>query len=302
MPELTVSMPAYNTAKYIGEAIESVLRQTGADFELVVVDDASADDTSKVALSFEAKDRRVKVLRNPVNRGISYCHNRVIRESESRFIAHVDSDDLVLPNAFQRLLTTLNSDPGIGQVHCYFLEVSEDGKMTREAFRARRRGLLKNRPPDMDYKRELLVRGTVTNHLRTYRREVFEDLGCFNESLAYAEDYEMALRIVDRYKIKLVPEFLYCFRQHESNTTKRLDLSSLALFLQRLRICRELSKTNKIRFLSNGEYSLNKLMLEGLYEMVRAAEFRNCLPELLKMLRGTRYTSGQAEDPGRCSA
>jgi glycosyltransferase involved in cell wall biosynthesis len=283
MPELTVSMPAYNTEKYIGDAIKSVLRQTGVDLELIIVDDGSQDNTQEVALSLE--DPRVKLITNKANRGISYCHNQVIRASDSRFIAHVDSDDLVLPGAFRRIVTEFKSDPRIGQVHCYFFEVDEDGKVTREAFRARRKGLLKNRPPDMDYKRELLVRGTVTNHLRTYRREVFEELGCFNERLRYSEDYEMALRIIDRYTIKLVPEFLYCYRRHNGNTTNRLDLSSLGFFFQRLRICRELSKNNQLSFLQNGKYNLNRLLLEGLYEMMREAEFRNFFPELLKMAR-----------------
>jgi glycosyltransferase involved in cell wall biosynthesis len=283
MPELTVSMPAYNTENYIGQAIQTVLRQTGVDFELIIVDDGSQDDTQKIARSFE--DPRVKLLINKANTGISHCHNLVVRASDSRFIAHVDSDDLLLPGAFQRMVAALKSDPRVGQAHCYFFEMDEDGKVTRRAFRARRRGQLKDRPPNMDYKRELLVRGTVTNHLRTYRREVFQDLGYFNESLRYSEDYEMALRIIDRYTIKLVPEFLYCYRRHYSNTTNRLDLSTLEIFLQRLRICRELSKNNKLNFLQNGKYNLNRLMLEGLFEIIRSAELRNVFPELIKMAR-----------------
>jgi len=283
MPELTVSMPAYNTEKFIGDAIKSVLRQTGVDFDLIVVDDGSEDDTTKVALSFE--DPRVKLLRNESNKGISHCHNLVIRASDSRFIAHVDSDDLVLPDALRKLVAKLKSDPRVGQVHCHFFEIDEQGQATREAFRARRKRLLQSRPPDMDYKRELLVRGTVTNHLRTYRKEVFTEVGLFNESLRFAEDYEMALRIVDRYTIKLVPEFLYCYRRHKGNTTNRIDLSSLGFFFQRLRICRELSKNNKLSFLQDGKYNLNRLMLEGLYELIRSAEFRNFFPELVKMAR-----------------
>jgi GT2 family glycosyltransferase len=286
MPELTVSMPAYNTAKYIGAAIESVLRQRGVDFELMVVDDASQDDTARVARSF--KDPRVRVFVNRVHLGISACHNLVIQRSNAPFIAHVDSDDIVLPHAFRKLVAELASDSTIGQVHCYFLEIDESGKTTGAAVRARRNRLLATRPPGMDYKRELIVRGTVTNHLRTYRREVFQTVGYFNESLGYAEDYEMALRIVDRYKIKLVPEFLYAFRQHGGSTTKRFDLSSVELFCQRIRICRELYRRDKLSYLKSREYNLNKLILLGLWEIVRSAEIRNFLPELAKLLRGPR--------------
>jgi glycosyltransferase involved in cell wall biosynthesis len=269
MPELTVSMPAYNTERFIGEAIEGVLRQTGIDFELLVVDDGSQDDTGKVALSF--KDPRVKVFRNSRNRGISFCHNRVISESASAFIAHVDSDDLVLPHALNRMVTKLKSDPRIGQVHCYFFDIDEDGKVMREAFR--RKQFLKNRPPDMDYKRELLIQGTIINHLRTYRRQVFAKVGYFNEQIRFGEDYEMALRIIDKFTIKLVPEFLYCLRLHQNSTTKRVGYTSLRFFLQRLSMCRELLKTNQVNFLKEKKYNPNKLLMKSLYNILRDLAF-----------------------------
>jgi glycosyltransferase involved in cell wall biosynthesis len=136
MPELTVSMPAYNTARYIGRAIESVLQQAGVDLELIVVDDASEDNTAEVALSF--KDPRVKLFTNEINRGISYCHNLVIKRSISPYIAHVDSDDVIVPHALQRMIQRLKSDPRIGQVHCYHVEIADDGTMSTEPFHVRR--------------------------------------------------------------------------------------------------------------------------------------------------------------------
>lgn len=266
MPELTVSMPAYNTVKYIREAIRSILRQTGIDFELIVVDDASHDGTGIAVLSFN--DPRVRLLTNKTNRGIAYCHNLVIKQSTSPFIAHVDSDDVVMPQAFEKMLKALKSDPKIGQVHCYFFGIDEDGKMTREAFRARRERFLKNRPPDMDYKLELLVQGTVTNHLRIYKREVFNKVGHFNEGLRYAEDYEMALRTIDKFRIKLVPEFLYCIRLHENNTTKRMGYTHWRVFLQQLLICRQLLKSNQVSFLKERKYDLKMLFLKRFYRTV----------------------------------
>ena len=279
MAELTVSMPAYNTGRYIGAAIESVLRQTGIDFELLVVDDGSQDDTEKVALSF--RDPRVKVFRNEINKGQSFCHNLVIKQSSSPFIAHVDSDDLVLPGAFERMVTELRSDPQIGQVHCYFFDIDEDGQVTRETYR--REQFRKNRPPNMDYKRELLIQGTVINHLRTYRREVFEKIGYFNEQIRFAEDYEMALRIIDRFSIKLIPEFLYCLRLHQNSTTRRVGYTSLRFFMQRLSICRELLKTNQANFLKEEKYNLNKLMIQSLYIILRdlVFEYRTALKTAL---------------------
>ena len=285
MAEVTVSMPAFNTAKYIRVAIQTVLRQTGIDLELIVVDDASQDDTGEVVRSF--KDPRVKLLTNKINRGISYCHNLVLQRSASPFIAHVDSDDLILPHALQKMVRELKSDPKIGQVHCYFFDIDENGRATREALLQRRESFVRNRPQDMDYKRELLVRGTVINHLRTYRREVVAEVGYFNENLRYGEDYEMALRIIDKYQIKLVPEFLYCRRVHESNTTSRLGFTGWGFFFQRLRICRQLSNAEKLQFLKEDKYNLNRLMLTAFCGTLRDAKFRNLLPELFKLVRSS---------------
>ena len=261
MPELTVSMPAYNTGKYIGEAIESVLRQESIDFELVVIDDGSQDNTAKVVKSF--KDPRIRLINNKKNMGISYCHNVVIRESNSPFISHVDSDDLILSGAFQKMISTLKSFPNLGQVHCYYFVINEDGKM-RDSFHNRRKNLVKSIKPDMDYRRELLIRGGIMNHLRTYRREVFDVVGKFNEKLKRSVDYEMALRIVDKYDIKLVPDFLYCARIHKNNTTQSLRFKEIRFWFQRLLVCRRLLKSNKIDFLKQKEYNVNRLMILGL--------------------------------------
>jgi hypothetical protein len=135
----------------------------------------------------------------------------------------------------------------------------------------------------MDYKRELLIQGTVINHLRTYRREVFDKVGYFNEQIRFGEDYEMALRIIDTFTIKLVPEFLYCLRLHQNSTTKRVGYSSLRFFLQRLSICRELLRTHQVNFLKEKKYNPNKLLIHSLYNILRDLSFhyRNALKQSL---------------------
>ena len=283
MPELTVSMPAYNTEKYIGEAIESVLRQEGIDFELIVVDDGSQDDTSEVVQSF--KDPRIKLIINKKNMGIAYCHNLVIDESRSPFIAHVDSDDLVLPDAFQKMVNELKSYSDIGQAHCYYFIVDEDGRATRDAFRGGKKYFLENRKPDMDYKRELIFQGRVMNGLRTYRKEVFDTVGKFDENIRWGEDYDMALRIIDKFEIKLVPEFLYCARKHKSNTTPSSRFKELVWWRQKLFIIRKLSKSNKVRWLAQNKYDVYRLMILGLYDALRLQKLSKRIFRITKKAR-----------------
>jgi glycosyltransferase involved in cell wall biosynthesis len=267
MTELTVSMPAYNTGEYIGEAIESVLRQEGVDFELIVVDDGSKDDTAEVVLSFN--DPRIRLIRNEKNMGIAYCHNLVIEKSASPFIAHVDSDDIVLPGAFRKMVDTLKSSPRIGQAHCHYLSIDKDGKLARDKFGIGKKTSINTGRQDMDYRRELVVRGGVINHLRTYRREVFEVVGKFNEKLKYSEDCEVAIRIIDKYDVKLVPELLYCRRIHKGNTSQSLRFRELRFWWQRVLFCRQLLKNDRIHFLKLKEYNLNRLMIVGSYRALR---------------------------------
>ena len=214
MPELTISMPAYNSGKYIGEAIDRVLAQEGVDFELMVVDDGSGDNTAEVIESFG--DSRIKLIRNKKSRGVAYCHNLVIEQSNSPYIMHINSDDLVLPGAFQRMIKELKKSPDIGQVCCYFFIIDTDGKLTRESFRERRRYLLENIKPDMDCKKRPATYSNTMNRLRTYRREVFDRVGRFNEKTKWDVGCDMALRVVDNFEINLVPEFL-CASKHVDN-------------------------------------------------------------------------------------
>ena len=239
MPEVTVSMPAHNSGQYISAAIESVLSQEGLELELVVVDDASTDDTVEMVAAL--KDPRLRLLRSRKRRGIGHAHNRVTQETDSKFIVHVDSDDLILPGALKRMVDFMKLNPGVGQAHCYDVDVDEQGQSTREAFVRRHREFHRKRPPGMNYRKALVERGCVINHLRTYRRSVLEEMGGFNEKLERGVDYEMALRIVDKYDIGLVPEFLYLHRQHSGSISLRGPLSQLRASFQRYLICRRLA-------------------------------------------------------------
>jgi glycosyltransferase involved in cell wall biosynthesis len=283
MPELTVSMAAYNAGEYIGEAIQSVLGQERVDFELIVVDDGSQDNTPDVVRSFD--DPRIRLIRSKQNMGTAYCHNLVIEENRAPFIAHVDSDALVLPGAFQKMVNELKNHPGIGQVHCYYFIADADGRITRGSFHEQRKYLLENIAPDTDYKRELLFNGFAMNGLRAYRKEVFDTLGKFDENIGRGEDYDMALRIIDKFEIKVVPEFLYCYRRHMSNATPSLRSNESAWRRQKLAILRNLSKENKVQWLAKNKRHIDRLMISGLYDALGVQKISERIVSVLKKTR-----------------
>jgi glycosyltransferase involved in cell wall biosynthesis len=233
-PQVTVAMPAYNAAPYVGNAAASVLNQAGVGLELVVVDDGSTDGTAEVVESI--RDSRIRLLRNPARRGIAYSHNRVVAESRAPILVHVDADDFILPGALARVLEALNAAPAAGQVFAEYIAVDANARIGRAEFERQRDFLLRRRLRSTSLRHDLLVHGMVANPLRGYRKTALAAAGPFNERLKYAVDYDMTVRIADRFELQLIPEILYCQRIHATNTQERLRLRALRSWWTRLKV------------------------------------------------------------------
>lgn len=279
-PQITVSMPAYNAASYIRDAVMSVLKQTGVRLELIVVDDASEDGT---AAAVEAVgDARVTLLRNDCRQGIGYCHNRVVQHGRAPVVVHVDADDLILPGALAKALAAVEASPALGQAYANHFELDEAWQISVPEFERQRAFLLRVRAAPVDFRRDLLVHGMVTNPLRTYRKAALAEVGPFNETLKYGVDYEMAVRIADRFDMRLIPEFLYCQRVHRQNTQQTLRWRALRFWLVRLRICHDLLKRRQGRLVGRTRLQVYALHLLGLAHALQ-------LPTLAKaVLRAPR--------------
>ena len=234
MTELTVAMPILDCAPFVERAVRSVLAQEGVDFELIVVDDGSRDGSADIVAAID--DPRLRLLRHDRRRGIGASQNHVLAESRAPFVAQVDADDFLLPGALRAMVDALIEHPEAGQAHCWYLKVDPRGRVTREDFVARLAELRAKRMPGIDHRRELMLRGMVANHLRTYRRSVLDELGGFDESLRYFDDYEMSLRIIDRHGIVVVPRLLYCWREHGASTTGALTWRPLRYAWRRWRV------------------------------------------------------------------
>lgn len=123
---VSVVMPSYNTGKYIKASIESVLNQTYKDFELLIVDDASTDDTLSIVDSF-LKDERIKCFRNQVNKGAAECRNLALREARGRWIAFLDSDDLWMPQKLEKQVDFMRKN-GYAFSYTNYAEMDYQGK------------------------------------------------------------------------------------------------------------------------------------------------------------------------------
>ena len=123
---VSIIMPSYNTAPYIAESINSVVAQTYTDWELIIVDDASTDNTDEVVASCHP---RIRYLKNDHNRGAAYSRNRALREAKGKWIAFLDSDDVWTPDKLEKQIAFMAKNGYAFSYTCYE-EMGEDGKPT----------------------------------------------------------------------------------------------------------------------------------------------------------------------------
>ncbi len=185
MPAVSVVMPAYNVARYLGDAARSVLAQTFGDLELLIVDDGSTDATAAVARECAAGDPRVRLFLQP-NGGISSARNLALPRTRGRFIAILDSDDMWEPGYLDAQIRILQARPEVAIVtgNAWFLGGALDGRLARPCPDARPE-------PDLAV---MLEDETAVFIMSVLRREVYETIGGFDESLRTNEDYDYWLR------------------------------------------------------------------------------------------------------------
>jgi glycosyltransferase involved in cell wall biosynthesis len=186
-PLVTVVTPAYNVAKYVGETVDSVLRQTFHDFEYLVVDDGSVDNSAEIIKAHVGDDPRFRLV-EVENRGPSAARNVGIQEASGEYIAFLDGDDRWHPKFLERQLQLIQSlPPEVGVVFCRSRIVLENG--TPVFFQWQRAGR-----HDFD---DFLVNGNPARNGSSLliRKSCFADVGGFDEDLRYCEDIDMWLRI-----------------------------------------------------------------------------------------------------------
>src|ERR1700761_2207690 len=186
-PRVTVVTPAYNVAQYIGEAVDSVLAQTFTDFEYLVVDDGSQDDSVEVVRAHAGHDPRFRLVAGE-HRGLSAVRNIGIKEARGQYIAYLDGDDRWHPQFLERQVALIESlPPDVGLVFCRPRLILENGTVV--FYQWQRAGRY-----DFD---DFLVGANPARcgSSLLIRKSCFDDVGQFDEDLASVEDLEMWLRI-----------------------------------------------------------------------------------------------------------
>jgi glycosyltransferase involved in cell wall biosynthesis len=227
--KISVVMSAFNGEPFLGAAIESILKQSFRDYELIIVDDGSTDNTWKTILTYAMKDARIVPLRNEPNVGVVRALNRGLDQSKGAIIVRHDADDLSHPERFQRQLDFLEAHPDYGVVGAVpqLIDV-HDSFLTQKGWDARDNEEIQRKLPDY----MCLCGPTIM-----VRRECLKAADFyFSEGLDASEDYDICLRLAEVTKLASLDGALYLYRQHPNSASHkraRQQMVNKAIALER---------------------------------------------------------------------
>ena len=215
MPVVSVLLPVYNGADFVEEAISSVLSQSFEDFELIIRDDRSTDQSRDIIQKFT--DKRIVVVENDANLGLFGNINACLALASGKFVHLFSQDDIMHVDCLKSQLDSLRKYKEAGMVYCGVRAIDENGKVLGDSSQ--------DKTPEF-IGRELYVSlsahcGSLSASISTVmiRREVFDEVGIFNSNMKVAGDYELWNRISDQYPIIRNPKIVADIRAHKAQVT-----------------------------------------------------------------------------------
>lgn len=206
MPTISVIIHTYNNEKFIGETIESVLSQTYKDYEIIIVDDGSTDNTRAALLPYMDKIR----YHYKENGGIASAKNAGIKLSKAKFIAFFDHDDLWVPDKLKMQMEYFKKNPQAGLVYSKYITF-KNGKKLRTR-------------PKKGYSgwifAKLLSKSIIQTSTVMVKKECLDAIGPFDESFALADEYDLFLRIARKFQCGFIDKELTKYRVHDSNASR----------------------------------------------------------------------------------
>ena len=211
--QVTVVMPAYNAERYIPEAIESVLSQTHADFEFIIVDDGSTDGTLSIAESYAQKDRRIRLVSHS-NVGEVVSLNRALDLAHNEWIVCMHADDVMLPDRIERQIAFVEENPDVAVASTCVYYINENGKTVGKyqspyTSRARIEESVQRNEVIGFHHPAVIMRKSVIKEVGGYRQETWP-----------CEDVELWNRVIDHgHNVLVQPEYLLKYRKHGSSSS-----------------------------------------------------------------------------------
>lgn len=210
MPEVSVLLPVYNAARYLAEAIESILEQSFSDFELLILDDGSIDRSIAIMQHYAAQDARIQ-LRTRANRGLIATLNEMLDWSQGEFLARMDADDVAMPDRLQRQVAFLRQHPAVVCVGGAFDLIDPPGRTVQS---------IPMPQTDAEIQSMLLIGRTIINHpCALIRRSALLQVGGYDPAMRTVEDLDLLLRLGEIGQLANLPEVVLKYRFHPQSVS-----------------------------------------------------------------------------------
>ncbi|OBQ26573.1 MAG: glycosyl transferase [Aphanizomenon flos-aquae MDT14a] len=207
-PKITVVMPVYNGEKYLDTAIKSILNQKFTNFEFVIVDDASTDNSVEIINSYQ--DQRIKLIKNNVNLGIPTTRNKCLQESSGEYVAVLDCDDYAYPSRLAEQLEFMENNPDFGMVGSWVELIDENDDLTGEVWN--------EDEPSQKIPCRLLFHNYFAHSAVLLRRSALDTVKIngeiYRKDYPNAQDYDLWVRISKKFKVWNIPKVLIKYRVH----------------------------------------------------------------------------------------
>lgn len=182
--KVTVLMSVYNDEEYLRDSVESILNQSYDNFEFLIYDDASTDGSTKILREYALKDKRIKLIVNEVNRGLSYNLDRGVKSSETKWIARMDADDIAVSNRLELQMSYIIDNPEIDILGGYATDIDENGNKLG----------LRKVPITHEKITALIWTSPVIHPTVLFRKEAIIKAGSYNSELYRRQDYDLWFR------------------------------------------------------------------------------------------------------------
>ncbi|MER3491205.1 MAG: glycosyl transferase family A [Mastigocladus sp. ERB_26_2] len=209
MPKVSVIIQAYNAMNYLPKILESVLKQTFTDFEVLIINDGSTDNI--IEWASQITDPRVKLI-SQENQGQSAARNLGIVLARGDYLAFLDADNLWLPTKLEKQVNFLDKNPEVGLVNTWVALTDEHGKPTGTVIKTHAEGNV--------WKQIIECPTVICGSSPLVRSDCFEKVGLFDKKLSVSADWEMWIRIASRYSFAMIKEPLVFYRQYYNSQSK----------------------------------------------------------------------------------
>ena len=197
-------MAVHNGEKYIRQALESILNQSYSDFQFIIIDDGSSDETSVIVKSY--RDTRIMLIHNKINLGLSRSLNIGLSYTNSQFIARMDADDISYPDRFEKQMTFMINNPQLGALGSSYKVIDEKGLVIEHH---------KQPYNDLSIRWQLLFNNAFCHSSLMIRKRFLDQIGGNYDNLTSAQDFSLVSRLVKVSKLANLPDFLVMWRKSE---------------------------------------------------------------------------------------